>query len=82
VTTSAALCSSDELPDCASIPRSALGPALNEQGYHVGRNLYWVTDGVYNSAFLITADDPALFDAPLSIPNLSHRRVAAEGEQR
>ena len=38
------------LPDYAPVPASALGPALNEQGYHVGRverNLYWVTDGVY-----------------------------------
>ncbi len=41
------------LPDYASVPRSALGPALNEQGYHVGRverNLYRVTDGVYKAA--------------------------------
>ena len=38
------------LPDYAPIPRSALGPALNDQGYYVGRverNLYWVSDGVY-----------------------------------
>ena len=37
------------LPDFATVPPSALGPALNEQGFHVGRverNLYWVTDGV------------------------------------
>jgi hypothetical protein len=37
------------LPDYAQIPRTALGPALNAQGYYVGRverNLYWVTDGV------------------------------------
>jgi glyoxylase-like metal-dependent hydrolase (beta-lactamase superfamily II) len=37
------------LPDYAPIPQSAFGPALNEQGYYVGRverNLYWVTDGV------------------------------------
>src|SRR4051794_20366669 len=36
------------LPDYAPVPRSALGPALNDQGYYVGRverNLYWVTDG-------------------------------------
>jgi hypothetical protein len=36
------------LPDYAPVPRSALGPALNEQGYYVGRverNLYWITDG-------------------------------------
>ena len=47
------------LPDYAPIPRSALGPALNDQGYYVGRverNLYWVTDGVYHSAFLTTPD--------------------------
>ena len=40
---------SPDLPDYAPIPRSALGPALNDQGYYVGRverNLYWVTDGV------------------------------------
>jgi hypothetical protein len=38
----------EDLPDYAPIPRPAFGPALNEQGYYVGRverNLYWVTDG-------------------------------------
>jgi len=37
--------STDALPDYAPIPASALGPALNDQGYYVGRverNLYWV----------------------------------------
>jgi len=41
--------SAADLPDYAPVPRSALGPALNDQGYCVGRverNLYWVTDGV------------------------------------
>ena len=59
-----------DLPDYAPIPPSALGPALNDQGYYVGRverNLYWVTDGVYQSAFLTTADGVVLFDAPPSI---------------
>src|SRR5260370_28617039 len=58
------------LPDYAPVPQSALGPALNEQGYYVGRvvrNLYWVTDGVYQSAFLTTPDGVVLFDAPPSI---------------
>src|SRR5580658_446739 len=53
-------------PDYAPVPPSALGPALNDQGYYVGRverNLYWVTDGVYNSAFLTTPDGVVLFDA-------------------
>jgi len=47
--------SAEDLPDYAPVPRAALGPALNEQGYYVGRverNLYWVTDGTYQSAFL------------------------------
>jgi glyoxylase-like metal-dependent hydrolase (beta-lactamase superfamily II) len=75
-----------ELPGYAPIPSSALGPALNEQGYHVGRverNLYWVTDGVYNSAFLLTPDGVVLFDAPPSIGHNLQRAVdetaAAEG---
>jgi glyoxylase-like metal-dependent hydrolase (beta-lactamase superfamily II) len=75
-----------ELPDYAPIPRSALGPALNEQGYYVGRverNLFWVTDGVYQSAFLATRDGVVLFDAPPSIGNNLRRAVdevtAAEG---
>jgi glyoxylase-like metal-dependent hydrolase (beta-lactamase superfamily II) len=86
VTTSASPASADELPDYAPIPRSALGPALNEQGYYVGRverNLYWVTDGVYNSAFLITPDGVVLFDAPPSIGGNLRRAVdemaSAEG---
>ena len=48
-----------DLPEFAPIPRSALGPAVNEQGYYVDRverNLYWVTDGTYQSAFLSTSD--------------------------
>ena len=86
MTTSASPASADELPDYAPIPRSALGPALNEQGYYVGRverNLYWVTDGVYNSAFLITPDGVVLFDAPPSIGGNLRRAVdemaSAEG---
>jgi glyoxylase-like metal-dependent hydrolase (beta-lactamase superfamily II) len=74
------------LPEYAPIPPSARGHALNEQGYYVGRverNLYWVTDGVYQSAFLATRDGVVLFDAPPSIGNNLRRAVdeiaAAEG---
>src|SRR6266536_2105822 len=74
------------LPDYAPVPRSALGPALNEQGYHVGRverNLYWVTDGTYQAAFLTTRDGVVLFDAPPTIGHNLQRAVdeiaAAEG---
>ena len=74
------------LPDYAPIPPSAFGPALNDQGYHVGRverNLYWVTNGVYQSAFLTTPDGVVLFDAPPSIGGNLRRAVdeiaAADG---
>ena len=58
------------LPDYAPVPRASLGPAVNDQGYYAGgieRNLYWVTDGDYHSAFLTTRDGVVLFDAPPSI---------------
>ena len=74
------------LPDYAPVPPSAFGPALNEQGYHVGRverNLFWVTDGTYQSAFLVTDDGVVLFDAPPTIGHNLRRAVdeiaAAEG---
>jgi glyoxylase-like metal-dependent hydrolase (beta-lactamase superfamily II) len=70
--------SADALPDCAPIPGSALGPTLNEQGYYVGRvegNLYWVTDGTYQSAFLTTSDGVVLFDAPPTIGHNIQRAV-------
>jgi hypothetical protein len=61
-----------DLPDYAPVPQASLGPAINSQGYYVGRikrNLYWVTDGTYVSAFLTTRDGVVLLDAP---PSLGH----------
>ncbi len=72
--------SPDGLPDYAPVPPSARGVTLNEQGYHVGRverNLYWVTDGVYQSAFLATPDGVVLFDAP---PSIGHNLRSAVDE--
>ena len=66
------------LPDYAPVPQSAMGPTLNEQGYYVGRverNLYWVTDGVYQAAFLTTPDGVVLFDAPPTIGHNIQRAV-------
>jgi glyoxylase-like metal-dependent hydrolase (beta-lactamase superfamily II) len=68
----------DALPDYAPVPPSALGPALNDQGYHVGRverNLYWVTDGTYQAAFLATGDGVVLFDAPPTIGHNLQRAI-------
>src|SRR2546423_9847133 len=70
--------SADTLPDYAPIPPSALGPALNEQGYFVGRvekNLYWVTDGTYQAAFLTTREGVVLFDAPPTIGHNLQRAI-------
>jgi glyoxylase-like metal-dependent hydrolase (beta-lactamase superfamily II) len=66
------------MPDYWPIPRAALGPALNDLGYYVGRvtrNLYWVTDGIYQAAFITTSDGVVLFDAPPAIGRNLQRAV-------
>ena len=66
------------LPDFRPVPRESLGPTLNDQGYFVGRverNLYWVTDGIYQAAFLTTSDGVVLFDAPPAIGHNLQRAV-------
>src|SRR3954470_19170143 len=70
--------SAETLPDYAPIPPSALGPAVNAQGYFVGRvkkNLYWVTDGTYQAAFLTTGRGVVLFDAPPTIGHNLQRAI-------
>jgi hypothetical protein len=70
--------SETSLLDYAPVPRSALGPGLNDQGYYVGRverNLDWVTDGTYQSAFLTTSDGVVLLDAPPTIGHNIRRAV-------
>jgi glyoxylase-like metal-dependent hydrolase (beta-lactamase superfamily II) len=78
--------STPQLPDYVPVPEAALGPDLNEHGYHVGRverDLFWVTDGTYQSALLATPDGVVLFDAPPTIGHNLRRAVdevtAAEG---
>ena len=74
----AAATAADDFPDYAPVPASSLGPAVNAQGYYVGRverNLYWVTDGQYTSAFLTTRDGVVLFDAPASIGHNLQRAI-------
>jgi glyoxylase-like metal-dependent hydrolase (beta-lactamase superfamily II) len=70
--------SADTLPDFAPIPPSALGPAVNSQGFYVGRvhkNLYWVTDATYQAAFLTTREGVVLFDAPPTIGHNLQRAI-------
>ena len=56
----------------------AFGPTVGEQGYYVGRvegNLYHVTDGTYQCAFMTTCDGVVVFDAPPTIGHNIQRAV-------
>ena len=73
-----AVTDSSTLPDYAPVPKSALGPAVNDQGYYVGRverNLYWVTDGVYQCRVPDDPDGVVLFDAPPTIGHNLQRAI-------
>ena len=75
---SASAATDSGLPDYAPIPASALGPALNAQGFYSGRiknNLYWITDSTYQAAFLLTTEGVVLFDAPPSIGHNIQRAI-------
>ena len=64
----------------APVPKSALGPPLNANGYFVGQiagDLYWVTDSAYQAMFLTTKDGVVIVDAP---PTIGHNLLAAIGE--
>jgi glyoxylase-like metal-dependent hydrolase (beta-lactamase superfamily II) len=68
---------STDLPTYAPVPPSSFGPAPNAQGYFVGQisdNLYWVTDGFYQSMFLATTRGVVLVDAP---PTIGHNLLRA-----
>jgi glyoxylase-like metal-dependent hydrolase (beta-lactamase superfamily II) len=61
-------------PICGSV----LAPRVNEWGYYVGQvegNLYRITDGAYQCAFMTTSDGVVLFDAPASIGHNIQRAV-------
>lgn len=65
------------LPTFAPVPPGAFGPMPNSDGYHVGQihdNLYWVTDGFYQSMFLAGDDGVVVVDAP---PTIGHNLVRA-----
>jgi glyoxylase-like metal-dependent hydrolase (beta-lactamase superfamily II) len=66
--------------DFAPIPKRALGPPVNADGYFVGQikgDLYWVTDSVYIAMFLTTQDGVVLVDAP---PTIGHNLLRAIGQ--
>ncbi|GAA3775986.1 MBL fold metallo-hydrolase [Streptomyces chiangmaiensis] len=75
---SAQAAESDQLPEFAPVPAGALGPAVNADGYYVGRiggHLYWVTDGFYQAMFLTTVEGVVLVDAPPTIGGNLQRAI-------
>ena len=69
--------SADTLPSYAPVPQGSFGPALNAAGYYVGNihdNLYWVTDGFYQSMFLAGTRGVVVVDAP---PTIGHNLLRA-----
>jgi hypothetical protein len=52
------------------LPEAAKGPAIPPKGYLVEEirdHLYWVTDGSYNTVFLVTDKGVVAIDAPPSL---------------
>ena len=76
--TEGAAAAEGDLPSYAPVPPTAFGPALNAEGYFVGRihdNLYWVTDGFYQSMFLAGAKGVVVVDAPPTIGHNLRRAI-------
>ena len=64
----------------APVPKRALGPPVNADGYFVGQiegDLYWVTDSIYTAMFLTTKDGVVLVNAP---PTIGHNLLRAIGQ--
>jgi glyoxylase-like metal-dependent hydrolase (beta-lactamase superfamily II) len=62
------------------IPEGAKGPPIPPKGYLVEEirdHLYWVTDGVYNTMFLVTDKGVVAVDAPPSL-GLKYLKAIAE----
>ncbi len=69
-----------QFPQPVAIPAQAQGPAIPSKGYLVEEirgSLYWVTDGTYNTMFLVGDDGVAAVDAP---PSLGDKYLQAIAE--
>jgi glyoxylase-like metal-dependent hydrolase (beta-lactamase superfamily II) len=61
------------------LPQAAKGPTIPAKGYLVEEirdQLYWVTDGAYNTMFLVTDNDVIAVDAPATIGNNYLKAIA------
>jgi glyoxylase-like metal-dependent hydrolase (beta-lactamase superfamily II) len=80
--TAATVTSAVTAADCpptttAPVPPPAKGPAIPKSGYlvhEIGERTYWVTDGLYQMIFLVTAEGVVTVDAP---PTIGHNILRA-----
>jgi glyoxylase-like metal-dependent hydrolase (beta-lactamase superfamily II) len=64
----------------APVPPGAAGPAIPASGYlvqEIADRTFWVTDGLYQSIFLTTADGVVVVDAPPTIGNNMLRAISS-----
>src|SRR3984885_1725095 len=63
----------------APVPPPAKGPAIPKSGYlvqEIAERTYWLTDGLYQMLFLVTAEGVVAIDAPPTIGNNIPRAIA------
>ena len=61
------------------LPKEAIGPSIPSKGYivqEIGNNLYAVSDGAYNTMFLVTEKGVVAVDAPPSLGEKYLRAIA------
>src|SRR5580692_2073948 len=64
----------------AAVPPAAKGPAIPKSGYlveEIAERTYWLTDGLYQMMFLVTAEGVVAIDAPPTIGNNITRAIAS-----
>jgi glyoxylase-like metal-dependent hydrolase (beta-lactamase superfamily II) len=64
----------------APVPPPAKGPAIPKSGYlvqEIAERTYWLTDGLYQMIFLVTAGGVVAVDAPPTIGNNIPRAIAS-----
>jgi glyoxylase-like metal-dependent hydrolase (beta-lactamase superfamily II) len=78
--TAAATATSCPPTTTAPVPPNAKGPAIPKSGYlveEIAERTYWLTDGLYQMIFLVTADGVIAIDAPPTIGNNIPRAIAS-----
>ena len=69
----------------APVPPPAKGPAIPASGYlveEIAERTYWLTDGLYQMIFLVTAEGVVAVDAPPTIGNNIPRAIASVTKTR